>query len=135
DVSCGNNPRRPKVEICFEGRSLCIPSRAVASFLGRGATLGSCDDTQTDIVVTNLKTYPNPFKNSINVRVESTSESKVDFIIYDFHGRVVYQKTVTVTAGEFDFKLTGLGHLRRGLYYLKPTINGKVQTTKILLKH
>jgi len=85
DVRCGNNPHNPKVELCFRGRTICVSSRAAPVLLRRGGTLGSCDANQ-ELVITNLKAFPNPFRSRFNIWIRSTQDTQVDIVLYDFSG-------------------------------------------------
>ncbi|MFP2994543.1 endonuclease [Spongiivirga sp. MCCC 1A20706] len=133
DVRCGNNPRRPRVELCFRGRTRCVSTLAVPSFLRRGATLGSCDASQ-ELVITNLKAFPNPFRDRISIWVRSTQNTNVDLALYDFSGNMIQQSTGKVYPGFCRFRMTGLGKLPRGVYFLKAIVDGKEQVSKKMIK-
>ncbi|WP_299430159.1 RICIN domain-containing protein [uncultured Maribacter sp.] len=133
DVRCGNNPHRPRVELCFKGRTICVSSRAVPFILRQGATLGSCDASQ-ELVITNLKAFPNPFRSRINIWIRSTQDTQVDVVLYDFSGNTVHQITGKVNPGLCRFKMNGLGGLPRGVYFLKAIVDGKEQISKKMIK-
>ncbi|NER15618.1 endonuclease [Spongiivirga citrea] len=133
DVRCGNNTIRPRVELCFRGRTRCVSTRAVPSFLRRGATLGSCDSSQ-ELVITNLKAFPNAFRSQISIWVRSTQNTNVDLVLYDFTGNVVKQSAGKVYPGFCKFRMTGLGKLPGGVYFLKAIVDGKEQISKKMVK-
>ncbi|WP_340063318.1 T9SS type A sorting domain-containing protein [Ascidiimonas aurantiaca] len=133
DVSCGRNPNNPKVEVCFRGRTLCISRFAVPSFLSRGATLGNCQDQGTEKVLTRVLLFPNPATNQTHLFVHSKEQTTVAVLVYDFGGRTVLQQLAEVTEGKSAIPLDLTG-LQRGFYYVKPTVNGVVQKTQILIK-
>ena len=133
DVRCGNNPHRPKVELCFRGRTICVSSRAVPVLLRRGGTLGSCDANQ-ELVITNLKAFPNPFRSRFNVWIRSTQNTQVDIVLYDFSGNAVHQLTGKVNPGLCRFRMSGLGGLPRGIYFLKAIVGGQEQISKKMIK-
>ncbi|MBC5842151.1 endonuclease [Flavobacterium sp. F-380] len=134
DVSCGNNPKNPKVEVCHNGKTICIDENAVASHLAHGDKLGSCSTqienrtTFTDVVV-----FPNPFLNTVNVTVDSVINVKVDLAIYNFSGQLIQQTTHDVKSGNSNIQLI-LSNLQKGNYFLKTIINGKVDNVKYLIK-
>lgn len=97
-----------------------------------GATLGACD-ASNDVEITNLRLYPNPFRNYLNIQLDSNTDTNVDFVIYNFYGRKVFSTQEQLTAGESNLTYN-LSYLRRGKYFLKVIVNGKVQKARLLLK-
>jgi endonuclease I/chitodextrinase/endonuclease/exonuclease/phosphatase family metal-dependent hydrolase len=134
DVSCGNNPKNPKVEVCHNGKTICIDENAVASHLEHGDTLGSCS-TQIEerTTFTDVLTYPNPFVNTVNVTIDTVINVKVDLAIYNFSGQLIQQTTHDVKSGNSDVVLL-LSNLQKGNYFLKTIVNGKVKDVKHLIK-
>jgi hypothetical protein len=133
DVRCGNNPRNPKVEICHNGKAICVDEHAVKWHLAHGDVLGSCSGNNTQISITNVNVYPNPFANNVNVSINSSTNGKVDFLVYNFFGQLVSQTTQEVSAGKSVTNLE-LSKLRKGLYFLKTVVNGKIKNIKYLVK-
>ncbi len=133
DISCGNNPRFPKVQICHRGRTICVPKYAVNWFLRRGATLGSCSDNPDELFITRFKAYPNPFKDILNIKFESSLATEADILIYNYRGTLVASRNELLSAGENTISLD-LGHLRKGFYYLKIVSGGEVKRAKIIIK-
>ncbi|NRT12952.1 endonuclease [Flavobacterium sp. 14A] len=135
DVSCGNNRRYPKVEICHKGKTICVDEYAVRAHLAHGDTLGGCDNSTPDnsCVITNVVVYPNPFVSNVNVSINSTAVAKADFYIYNIYGQLVSQSSQEIAAGKSVTNLE-LSKLRRGFYFLKTVINGKNRNVKYLIK-
>jgi endonuclease I/chitodextrinase len=134
DVRCGNNTRNPKVEICHNGKSICVDEYAVKWHLAHGDTLGSC--TQQDnnqVKITNVNVFPNPFVNNVNVSLTSSVNAKVDFLVYNFFGQLVYQSSNEISA-EKSISNLELSTLRTGCYFLKTVVNGKLKNIKYLVK-
>ena len=73
--------------------------------------------------ITNLKVYPNPFVNELNLNFNSESEFKINVVIYNMIGKKVWEKEETVLTGSntLNFELTELGN---GIYYIKGTKKG-----------
>ena len=132
DVSCGNGRWNKKVQVCFRGKTLCVSKYAVPALLRNGGSLGSCS-ANDDYVITDVRIVPNPVRNKANLFVTSTSDAQVSFEIYNFFGHKVYQDTQNVQEGQTHIRLN-VSDLRSGIYFLKPTVNGFIQQTKILVK-
>ncbi len=131
DVSCGNNPYYERVQICYNGRTLCVGRYTAQFLISRGAILGSCDDS--DFVVSNIRIIPNPVVQDAEVIVTSAIATEVNFEIFNLYGQRVFSSSTAVTVGQ-STTLLPLGDLHKGLYFLKPSVNGVVQGTKILIK-
>ncbi len=132
DVRCGNNPNKQKVQICYRGRTFCMPQWKAERYIKYyGATLGSCDGSQ--VVITNLKVYPNSIKNNLNIKLKSNEAADVKFVIFNCYGAKVFKKSEQLNKGETTLTYN-LRYLSRGHYYLKVLVNGKVQKTRILVK-
>jgi len=132
DVACGNNPNRPKVEICHNGRTICVSQNAVQAHLNHGDSLGSCD-LSNEIFVTNLRVFPNPFRDNLNVRLRVNQATPIDLNIYDFYGNVVFQAQEQLPQGQSILHYN-LGHLNHGIYFLKIFADGELKKVRILLK-
>ena len=133
DVACGNNPRNPKVEICHNGKTICVSIRAVQAHLNHGDELGSCDNAN-QLVISKVHAYPNPFKNHVNIKFYNSATADVEFLIYNFRGTLVKRYNQNVLSGNSEVPMS-LESLRKGLYFLKVRINGEVKRTRILIKN
>ncbi|APU08863.1 endonuclease I [Cellulophaga lytica] len=132
DVRCGN-AYRPGVEVCYKGKSYCMSKWAAAVFVKYyGATLGACD-AQDQVSITNLRLYPNPFRNYLNIQLNSNLDTNADFVIYNFYGRKVFSSKEQLTAGKSNLTYN-LSYLRRGKYFLKVRVNGVTQKARLLIK-
>ena len=133
DVRCGNNPYNPKVQVCFRGKSLCVSKHAVPALLRAGGALGDCATNADQFVITDIKLSPNPVKNQAIVHVKSAQQAQVDFVVYNLFGYNVFSESVAVAEGNSQVTLN-LSSLWRGVYVLKPTVNGVVQDSKLFVK-
>ncbi|MBL4642447.1 MAG: T9SS type A sorting domain-containing protein [Flavobacteriaceae bacterium] len=134
DVRCGHHGHHNKVKICHKGgRTICIPWWAVRWHLWHGDTLGGCDSDPNEVLITNLKVYPNPFKRHLHIKFNSTMDADVDFTVFNHRGKKVFQRTLSITEGDTKTKLN-LSRLRRGYYYLKVVVNGEVKKIRHLIK-
>lgn len=132
DVSCGGSRWNPKVQVCYNGKTLCVSKYAVNALLRNGATLGGCDQND-NIILSDLTLYPNPVRQIARISVESTIEATVSFEVYNLFGGKVFTQDATVLTGKTQLSLD-LGNLWGGLYILKPIYNGTVQDSKIFIK-
>ncbi len=119
DVRCGNN--NSKVEVCFGNQSLCVDESAVAALIKGGAKLGTCNTISSIASATAASTaaikvqptgafivYPNPAKNTINLKwnINVAADAKIN--IMDLQGRVLISKVATNAAQSIDIsKLSG----------------------------
>ncbi|MEE1961914.1 T9SS type A sorting domain-containing protein [Allomuricauda taeanensis] len=122
DVSCGNNPRNPKVAMCHNGREICVSQYAVKYHLAIGDTLGSCD-TSSDGCRIMANAYPNPFAGSVNVSFGCPIDENVQIVVYNFIGRTVSQLDVPIGT---ESALIDMESYRRGIYFIKVYTNGRL---------
>jgi hypothetical protein len=133
-VRCGSNSKNPKVEICHNGKTICIDENAVASHLAHGDNLGACTSINKDSVsITDVTVFPNPFVDSVDVSINISENAKVDFLLYNFYGQIKKQSSQEIKAGKSITKLE-LSELNKGFYFLKIAINGKIKDIKYLIK-
>ncbi|MCM5664049.1 discoidin domain-containing protein [Galbibacter mesophilus] len=132
DINCGNSSWIEKVEVCFKGRSLCVSKHAVAALLRNGGVLGNCNDNNS-IVFTEVKVAPNPVTNYANVYIQSKSQATVNLELFDFRAQKVFSQEASINEGDNQIQLD-LSNLPRGIYILKPLVNGVEQKTRLLIK-
>jgi len=84
-----------------------------------------------------IKVFPNPFTNRIQVEIENTKASSVSLLLYDLNAKLVY-KTVgmsTVTGKNVvSIDLPGSTILSPGSYVLNVLIDGKLSKSVKLIK-
>ncbi len=132
DVRCGKKLNR--VEMCFGGRTICVPKYFVNFYLCYGATLGSCDPNTNEFYFTQFRVFPNPFARDSYVKMRGTTDQSVKLIVYNFRGTKVFEKDVDLVNGRARATLR-LSHLKRGLYYLQAVVDGEVKRRKTLFKY
>jgi len=128
DVSCGNNSRFPRVQVCYRGRSLCVPEIAASRLLDRGATLGSCEaSTPEDLDIT---VYPNPFKNRTSINFSEPTAKSYRAYLYNRNGRLVYLTRIPRNPTE---KRINVPYLKKGIYFLNIYDRGtKIKSIKVI---
>lgn len=82
----------------------------------------------------NASIYPNPFVDTISLRIVSLSQSEpVDFILYDIMGRTITAGSITISEDNQNYQLPVNGHnLSVGIYILKTNQSGKEKSFKII---
>ena len=96
---CGNNDREEqKIQLCFNGNTLCVSNSAAENFIRKGAYLGTClhssqekNKVETSYDNNSISTFPNPFTSSTSISFKSTVNGLVSLKIYDLNGKMVAQ--------------------------------------------
>jgi hypothetical protein len=73
-------------------------------------------------VLVNIKVYPNPASDLLNIRFEEPLDGKVDLTILDSQGRLIMQDRVEAATVDKQINLQGVP---AGIYYLR-LIKGKL---------
>ncbi|MFI5131179.1 MAG: serine hydrolase [Chitinophagales bacterium] len=104
DFTCDyRNKKDDKIQVCFNGHSLCLPRPAATLIIRFGAYLGGCDrrpDTRSEEVINvknnkfipekpTITAYPNPFNDRITLTFKLTKPGKVNLAIYDINGKLI----------------------------------------------
>lgn len=85
-----------------------------------------------DVVNNDIKVYPNPFTNELNIETLNTENTISTVQIIDISGRVLMTQTEAVTKGLSTVKLSNTNNLAAGIYFVKVSSNGVVKTMKIV---
>jgi D-alanyl-D-alanine carboxypeptidase len=145
---CGNsNKKEDKIEICFNGKNICVDRAAAPAHIKKGAYLGGCTQQtgkSSDNLEANVKTvtqpvsinaYPNPFSNHITLTFKVVQSSFANLSIYDMNGRLVStlfnkeaEKNITYTTNFNAAKLPA------GVYVCRLQTNVGIAQQKIVLR-
>jgi hypothetical protein len=92
----------------------------------------------TDIVNTYtekavLRTISNYLKNTIDVRFFIDKAMKVGVKIFTLNGRLIFTDSCTFPYGNVNWQIMPANRLSKGLYILKMELNGKIQTSKLVV--
>ena len=106
-----------------------------------GATLGEVindihNKTAVEVVEEIEKVFivsPNPASESVNIKYQGTSSTKVDLVIYDMLGNFVYSQTENVSDGNF-FKTIDTFNFRSGVYIVSINDGIQVLNQKLIIK-
>ena len=71
-----------------------------------------------------LKSYPNPAKENLNVAFNSNSSTKGQFEVYDIQGRAVIKEEIEIIPGANIYSLS-VAALNSGLYFMEVYQDGK----------
>lgn len=89
---------------------------------GDAAFRGLPEETESAI---NIGTYPNPFRDQLNISIETKENSIVELLLTDISGRTAAQTNVALTKGSHQVNLNQLGQLAPGNYILTTLIDHK----------
>jgi hypothetical protein len=96
----------------------------------RMAVKFSCSECEIvnvpEIEKTNMTVYPNPATNNFTVNLGN--DEKANIQLFNLVGQMVYNETITGSAK------VNVANLHSGVYMLKVNQNGKVYTTKVVVK-
>ena len=81
-----------------------------------------------------LKSYPNPAKENLNVAFNSNSSTKGQFEVYDIQGRAVIKEEIEIIPGANIYSLS-LATLNSGLYFMEVYQDGKKIGVKKFAKY
>lgn len=83
-------------------------------------------------VVSEIRTYPNPFTNNIKLQVKSASEEISTVRLMNMNGQEVIKRTVTLQTGDNIVIIKDLDTVAPGIYILEMRKGGEVFTQKII---
>lgn len=76
----------------------------------------------------------NPFYNQIELEVSVKKNMAAVFSLYDTYGRMVKNKSISLTKGNNKIAIDGVGQLLPGIYILKANLNGKIMQQRLIKK-
>jgi len=132
DVVCGNNPNKPKIEMCHNGRTICVSENAVQAHLNHGDSLGACD-TSNQPLVSGLEVSPNPFQDLLEIQFTLKRATTADIAIFNIYGNEVFRSEENLNSGVNRVTFS-MGRLVQGMYFMKVIIDGEVKESRILVK-
>lgn len=80
-----------------------------------------------------MSVYPNPFISEFKLNIDNISENKIEILIYDEIGILVFHESYEISEKSFEttIKLSGL---ESAVYTIKCAINGIVLSSKVIRK-
>ena len=85
--------------------------------------------------VTTLQVAPNPFIESMTVKVESTESGLAITNIMNANGQTISSTQTNVTKGMNNLKISNLHSLSKGMYVVQVSINGVIKGNQKLIKN
>ena len=76
--------------------------------------------------------FPNPSNNLVNIEIETEEVGALQIIITNLTGQVVYHETILNYNGIYNQQVTK-SNLGTGIFFVQVTINGKQETTKLVI--
>ena len=114
DVSCRKG-WYTGVQMCYKGKSVCIPQRWVAHFEAKGFVIGDCN---TNVPKREVKATPNPFRDDLSLRFDFDIATEVNVQVMNFFRQVVFEGDYIVEAGT-SMQTINLSELPWGIYIVK----------------
>lgn len=81
-----------------------------------------------------IKVYPNPFSNIVNVEINATESIETVVKITDITGKLVASQTVMLNIGVNHVSINNIDKLSNGVYFVSVTNNSTNEVVKVL-KH
>ncbi len=144
---CGNaNKKEDKIEMCFNGKNICVDRSAAPGFIQKGAYLGACEQsrkvsnnsmlnansTQQPVSIT---AYPNPFTDHVTISFKASQSGPAILRIYDLNGRLISTLYNKETEKNINHTLNfSAGKLSSGVYILRLQTSEGVAQEKIVLR-
>ena len=79
-----------------------------------------------------VKVHPNPFNNHVNFDLLAEHDQKVDVVIYDYSGKVVYEKAYDIGKGVNTIKVNEISLAPNRFYIYKIITSDKILSGKII---
>ena len=102
---------------------------------------GYCNDRNISLVCPSLgkndltiSMFPNPAKEILNLQLNSDNNQETKIIIYDYIGRLMIEKNISVIDGNITQQLD-ISKFTNGFYFLRLFRNDGSSSTKIFLKN
>ena len=136
---CGNENSRQKIELCHNGKMICVDYSAAVSLVQKGATMEACATVkqpaqpQSD-KLTQVRAHPNPATSRTVLSFTPEQSGQVSLRVYDVTGTPVatlfegvVEKGVTQ---QFVFER---GDLRPGIYFARLQTVAGISQHKLVL--
>jgi hypothetical protein len=68
---------------------------------------------------TDIKAYPNPFTDQVNVNIHSNKQQPVSGLLVDNSGKIIQTIHADLFSGDNNIMVSGLNKLAKGIYYLQ----------------
>lgn len=136
---CGNDNSRRKIEICHNGKVVCVDYPAAVNMLQKGATMGACATVKHPTApqsdkLTQLRAHPNPVTNRTVISFTPEQSGQVSLRVYDVNGTPVTTLFEgVVEKGVTQQFLFERGDLRPGIYFARLQTPAGITQHKLVL--
>jgi photosystem II stability/assembly factor-like uncharacterized protein len=89
------------------------------------------DGVNQIIMPDNIKCFPNPTANFVNIELNNSNSSSVSFCVYNIHGKKLFESRENTTEISSIHQID-LRSFADGVYFITVVLNGKYQTFKIV---
>lgn len=89
------------------------------------------NETENPLSDLDLKAYPNPVRNELNVTFTSVSNTEATILIYDMNGREVLNRRIDITEG-FNNTLFDVSMFSKGMYMLNLMTGNQKETLRFV---
>src|SRR5690606_32185308 len=125
--SLHNLPTRDVSMMCFEIDAAANTFTDVTPLNNR-----ECVNLGSEFIVVNP--YPNPAKGTLNIPVILPGKQKVEVLLYNNEGALVYQAGVSDTKSGLNMLSMDIGNIAGGNYVLSLKYSGQTQFKKLVVR-
>ncbi len=120
--------------LCYVKVNILNSDEIIVSIVKGGGNATGISDLKQSII----KTYPNPFKDLVNIEIEIKKEGRINLSIFDSVGRLVdVLVDKKMQPGIFHFKWDANNSIENkvdsGIYFCRGTINGEMMSSKQII--
>ncbi|HEY1112628.1 MAG TPA: serine hydrolase [Chitinophagaceae bacterium] len=138
DFYCGNDDAPRKIELCHNGKVICVDYPAAVNLVQKGAALGVCPLTvkpgQASGKLTHLRVHPNPVDNRTMISFVPEQSGQVTLQLYDVNGmlkQILFEGAVE--KGVMKQVTLERGTLKGGVYFVRLQTAAGISQHKIVL--
>ena len=117
-------------EICSVKRTVDIKISDCAGFTGGDGKDRSVEGGN-DVSKLTVKAFPNPFRNVVDLSINTGVDELINIDVLDINGRVVYNNSTDLQKGQNTYQLD-LTHLPSGIYFYSLSTSKEIRTGKII---
>lgn len=136
---CGNENSRRKIEICHNGKVICVDYPAAVNLLQKGAAMGACATVKHPAApqsdkLTQLRAHPNPVTNRTVISFTPEQSGQASLRVYDVNGTPVTTLFEgVVEKGVIQQFVFERGGLRPGVYFARLQTVAGISQHKLVL--
>lgn len=91
------------------------------------------NDNQAVNPMTNVRVYPNPVQDVLNIEVNASQSSEMNIAVYNITGQKVMETSANISAG-INNPSINVSNLNSGIYFVTVKANGFENTMKFVVK-